>query len=707
MTMLLPILALLPLAGALASWAAGRASAEARRGVLTVVTAAETILAAWAFALALSGQTLDWRWEGFCQMGLHLRLDGFRALYALIAAFMWLGTGLFSGEYFAGHGKNQGRYVFFTLLTLCGTVGLFLSASLYSAFIFFEIMSMASYAWVAHDEKEAAMRAAETYLAVAVIGGMATLMGLFLLYRELGTLEMDAVRAAFAGRADKTGLYLTGALIASGFLAKAGAFPAHIWLPKAHPVAPAPASALLSGVLTKTGVFGLIAVSADLFPADEAWGNAVLALGVVTMLLGALLALFSIDLKRTLACSSMSQIGFILVGLGTRCLLGEEGGLAAYGTVMHMMNHSLIKLTLFLCAGAVYMRLHALDLNAVRGFGRGRPVLLIAFLLGTLGIMGVPGGNGYVSKSLIHEAILEYVAIAPAGLRLWYSAAEKLFLLAGGLTAAYMTKLFVCLFLEKGEGERAEKKSFRFLSAAVLIVSALILPALGLLPRWTLERAAEASLPFLNASAPEHAIAYFSGENLQGAAISLAIGAAVYFGVVRTWLMRRDESGRRVYVDRWPAWLDLEKGLYRPMLEKVLPAVGGFCATIGDRFFETALARVLKPVAYFLTRAADEAADSGALLMMDTVFRRPEPKKPVAVGSHFTYRLGTILNACARALNRTILRGRPIKADFVAVLAASRDETSDVLRRVTRSVSFGLLLLCVCMYVIFAYLLTR
>ena len=134
-------------------------------------------------------------------------------------------------------------------------------------------------------------------------------------------------------------------------------------------------------------------------------------LAAVTMFLGAVLALFSVDLKRTLACSSMSQIGFILTGISMMCLLGEENALAARGTLLHMANHSLIKLCLFMCAGCVYMNVHSLSLNDIRGFGRKKPLLFISFLMGALGIGGIPLWNGYVSKTLIHESIVEYAEI--------------------------------------------------------------------------------------------------------------------------------------------------------------------------------------------------------------------------------------------------------------------------------------------------------
>ena len=178
--------------------------------------------------------------------------------------------------------------------------------------------------------------------------------------------------------AEKRGsLYVAGGCALVGFGAKAGMFPLHIWLPKAHPVAPAPASALLSGILTKSGVFGVLILCRYLFWTELPWNTVVLALGVVTMVLGAVLALFSVDLKRTLACSSMSQIGFILVGTAMQGFLNGENALAAWGTVLHMLNHSLIKLVLFVAAGVVYLGTHSLNLNDIRGWGRNKPVLKV------------------------------------------------------------------------------------------------------------------------------------------------------------------------------------------------------------------------------------------------------------------------------------------------------------------------------------------
>ena len=546
----------------------GRRSASWRSAVGIVTTAIELALA----ICLVFGPGRTESLSGVCAVGLRLELDGFRKVYLLVIALMWCMTMLLSDEYFA-HYHRRGRYYFFNLLTLGATVGVFLAADLFTAFVFFEVMSFTSYTWVIQEETPGAIRAANTYLAVAVIGGLVALMGLFLLQHELGTTAISELYARAAACPKKGVLYAAGGCILFGFGAKAGMFPLHIWLPKAHPVAPAPASALLSGVLTKSGVWGILAISCNIFRHDPVWGRLILGLGTVTMVLGAVLATFSIDLKRTLACSSMSQIGFVLVGVGMMGILGEENALAARGALLHMVNHSLFKLVLFECAGVVFMNLHKLDLNEVRGFGRKKSLLKICFLLGAMGIGGIPLLNGYVSKTLLHEAIVE------AGSN---RLVEWLFLFSGGLTLAYMTKLFVCLFIEKNPEKQEEydqNRSYMNLRSTIaLCVPAAILPLLGLTASRSMDAIATLGTDFFHAGPLEHAVHYLSLENLKGAAISVAIGALVYFLIVRKLLMR---DGR--YVNLWPAKLDLEDLVYRPLLLNWLPGLfGPICAVFAE-----------------------------------------------------------------------------------------------------------------------------
>ncbi len=737
MDLLLPASVFLPMLAAPVSYIIGRKSKNARNIFAMAVQVLILFPTLWLLVRALSGKdAAAFSLEGFCGLGLHFRSDGFRSLYAAVAAVMWCFTGLFSPEYFA-HYRNRNRYTFFCLITLGATLGVFLSDDLYTTFIFFEIMSFTSYTWVAHEETQGAMRAAETYLAVAVIGGMVTLMGLFMLYRNLGTLSFDGMAAAAAQRDSLSALYLPGAFVLFGFGAKAGMFPVHIWLPKAHPVAPAPSSALLSGILTKTGIFGILVLSVYVFRHDASWGLAILLLGCVTMFLGAVLALFSVDLKRTLACSSMSQVGFILVGIACQCLLGEESTLAAQGTVLHMLNHSLFKLVLFMCAGTVYMHLHKLNLNDIRGWGRKKPFLAVCFLIAALGISGIPLFSGYVSKSLLHEGLLEYVHEGE-GFALIAGVVEKVFILTGGLTLTYMTKLFVTLFVEKHPTEqRKYNKTGPYLTPLGHIaigVPACLLLLFGLSPAFSMQALSFLSLPFMDAH--PHAVDYFSAENLLGALKSILVAGVAYPLIVRGWMMKK-EGKTRIHVNRWFKRFDLEDTVYRPFISLLLKGLGfvalgadrllegvllpcgvsllAFLARTADRLldgwllpgltkagaaaaagFDAVFDRYLIPtmisVGTFFGRVFDNVTDAVALALKNTAFRLIRPSRGPTVGNRFTYALGSFLDKCAALLNRTVLRAHPIRTRFVPALAAAREDAEENVKHFTRTLSFSLLL---------------
>lgn len=519
-----------------------------------------------------------------CGVGLRFACGSFQSLLALVTAFMWLMTALSCRRYFAGT-ESCNRFYMFWLMTLGALMGVFLAADLFTLFVFFEIMSFTSYVWVAQNETPAALRAGQTYLAVSVVGGMVLLVGLLLLNHLLGTLELTELSArAEALPAGRHGLVLgAGFCCLFGFGAKAGMFPLHIWLPKAHPVAPAPASALLSGILTKSGVFGILIVSRYLFWADGEWNRVVLFLGTITMVLGAVLALFSVDLKRTLACSSMSQIGFILIGVAMQGFLNGENALAAWGTVLHMLNHSLIKLVLFIAAGVIYLgNHHQLDLDTIRGWGRNKPWLMVPFFVGAASICGIPGFSGYISKTLLHESIVEYIHLlehegqAVGAIR----AVEWLFLISGGLTVAYMTKIFVAVFVEKrAVGQKpAVQEYMSHCTRIALTCGTAVLAVLGVAPTLTMQPLAVWAGKFLRASKYEGTLHYFSLENLKGAGISIAIGAAIYFLLVRT-LLRRTSGTEAVYPNLWPEKLDLENLIYRPTL-RALCFLGAFCARV-------------------------------------------------------------------------------------------------------------------------------
>lgn len=635
-----------------------------------------------------------------CGLGLHFEIDGFRILYGSIAAFMWLMSTLFSKEYLS-HYTNKGRYYCFTLLTFFATEGVFFSADFYTTFIFFEIMSFTSYVWVAFDEKKESLRAAATYLAVAVIGGLVMLMGIFLLYDTMGTLVFDELVGSYErmrmlsnSGVPESRLMAAGLCMLFGFGAKAGAFPLHIWLPKAHPVAPAPASALLSGILTKAGMFGILVLTSYLFLGCTAWGALILIIGVCTMVVGAVLALFSIDIKRTLACSSVSQIGFILVGVGMSGLLGEENLLAVRGSLLHMVNHSLIKLALFMAAGVIFMNVHELNLNKIRGFGRKKPLLNYIFLMGALGIGGMPLWNGYVSKTLIHESIVEYTKLLEGGTAssIFNIGAMKgiewAFLISGGLTVAYMTKLYVAVFVEKNSDSAVQEKYDNLrgtymngLSATVLTISATLLPIMGLLPGQVMSRVADLGQGFMQVEKEAGKVAWFSFENLKGAAISILIGAIIYLVIVRFWMMKK-ENGSIVYINRWNQYLDLENLIYRPILLGALPFVFGV-----------------------VCRVLDSMIDAVVVFLRKTVYRDSKLPHELAEGTFLTHAGGCFVNGMQRVANATVFRKHPKEVDYEHKFALLQEEWSEDTTIIGRSLSFGLLLFCAGLIITVVYLL--
>lgn len=687
---LIYLMVFMPMVGALVSYIVGRKNKTVRDYVVAGITILEFVFAVLLVAADVGHEgTLVYVPE-VCGMGLTFTVDGFRVLYAAIACFMWMCTIVFSKEYFA-HYRNRNRYYLFQLLTLGATAGIFLSADLYTTFIFFEVMSISSYVWVAHDETAPSMRAAATYLAVAVIGGLTLLMGLFLLYTQTGTLLIGDLYEACQGK----NVYPACLCMLVGFGAKAGAFPLQIWLPKAHPVAPAPASALLSGILTKTGIFGVLVISCQILLHDVAWGAFILVIGLITMFLGALLAVFSIDFKRTLACSSVSQIGFILVGVGMQGLLGTHNEIAIRGTVLHMINHSLFKLVLFMAAGVIYMNIHKLDLNDIRGFGRKKPLLKFIYLMGALGIGGVPLWSGYISKTLLHESMVEYIHELEGGhmLHSIFSLStmqmyEWIFLISGGMTIAYMMKLYVAVFVEKNTNAMVQakydgmKKYLSPASAVVLALCAVVFPIMGVLPYNTMDVMADMSEGFMGWNHAGHSVDYFTWVNLKGSLISMIIGVVLYFGVIRTLLMKKKADGSVDYVNRWWKYFDLEDYVYRPVLLVFLPKVLAAVCLVIDRF-----------------------VDGVVVVLRKTIYKDSLIHKEMDEGNSVTYAFGSLFNKGEAVFNKTMWRSHPKEVDFRHFFALKYVSFKENVGFIGRSLSYGLILFCLGLCAVLIYLL--
>ncbi len=648
----------------------------------------------------------------------------FRGIYVIILNLMWLVAGVFSPEYFRNEERTN-RYYAFMLATLGATCGMFMAADLLTLFTFFEIMSLCSYTWVAHTESKSALRASQSYLAVAVLGGMVALYGIMTLQNEAGTLMLSELPSVLAGGAcSRTSLMIAACCLLFGFGAKAGMFPLHFWLPQSHPAAPAPASALLSGALTKAGIFGIMIIAFRLLPGDDTMGAIILILGAITMVLGAVEALLSANLKQILACSSMSQIGFILVGIGMQVmtdlpldLSGSETvpALGVTGAVLHMMNHSLFKLVLFIFAGICYANTHSLDLNKLRGFGRGKPWLLCIFLAGALGITGTPLFSGYVSKAILHESIVEYAAESAAP---WlFKALEWIFLASGGMTVAYMTKIFVAVFVEKGDEDHAaapRRGYARLYTKILLALPALMIPLMGCLPQLIMNpasRIAALSSPLSLGRRIFEYPEYASWECLSGTVISYAVGAAVYFLVIRRLLMK---DGR--YVDRFPKRFTLEDTFYRPILCGLIPdVVGAFTAIFGEN-------RILKNICHFCLKGAGAVSAWLSDLPSRCGFILRAASAVSNAASGLTDRLFDLLGATlyretkagygeykrdklGRLVGKILDKARPGEESHVEQAVAMEQELSRSRRIITGSFSFALMMACIGLALILVYVL--
>ncbi len=622
-------------------------------------------------------------------LSMSFQQSGFQSVYAVVTAFMWFCAALISPQYFKGH-HNIGRYYFFFLVTLGATMGVFLSADLITTFVFFEIMSFASYAWVVHEQDKEAMSAGKTYLTIAVLGGMVLLMGLFLLYNITGTLVISELYDAIVIAGSSTKLYVAAFCMLFGFGAKAGLFPLHIWLPKAHPVAPAPASALLSGVLTKSGIFGMLIITANVMRDDELWGYTLLILGAITMVLGAVIAVFSTNLKRTLACSSLSQIGFITVGVSMICLLGEENALATNGTVLYMLNHSIVKLALFLCAGVIYAGAHTLDLNKLKGYGRNKPEILVPFLFGACSLAGIPGFAGYLSKTLVHEALVEYAHHAGG----FITAIEWLFLFSGGLTAAYMLKLFITIFLQKPTNETpvAHGKT-TVMSAVSLALSSVMLLVVGVLPHALAEKISGIMLPFVNGHESHHEVHYFAFVNLKGVLISLAIGIFVYAVIIRHLLIKT-ENGKEIHYNPLADKFSIEENIYKPVSKGLIAVAGAVCS-----FFDKLPEILINAGMVVLTvvlRACSDITDIILLVLEKTIFRMAkEPTEPH--DRKYAYALGSLYGKLAK-------KGKEVQAErFVR----ASETVSTTTERLSKSFSFALFMTCLGISIILLFLILK
>ncbi len=505
--------------------------------------------------------------------GLYLKLDVFRYIFVWLTALIWVLITIYSTQYLVSY-KNRNRYYLFFMLTYFSTLGIFLSKNFLNLFTFFEIMSLSSYPLIIHDEDQYSHEAGKTYLVMAVSGGLVLLMGLFLLFDYTKTLDIDLIKFILQDIGNIK--YVIAGLIIAGFSVKAGMFPLHIWLPKAHPAAPAPASAILSGILLKTGIFGILITAEIIVPGDFYISVTLLILGFITMFIGGFLAMFQRNIKRILAYSSMSQMGYILVGIGLMGILKEHNAIALYGILYHIINHMLFKVLLFMSAGVIYMKLHELSINGIGGFGRNKKTLKICFFIGSCAIMGVPGFNGFISKNLLHHALTEAVHLYGG---FWLYVGEIIFVISSAFTTAYLLKLFVAVFVEKSDHD-IENIKMHVTGRALIPMSILasMIVFIGIFPGFVMNILHKTVETFNIHETLD--FDFYSFENIKSSFKSIFIGVLIYVFFIRK-ILKKGSGENWWYENVALNWFSVEKDIYIPLFSFIFK-ISSFILKICD-----------------------------------------------------------------------------------------------------------------------------
>jgi hydrogenase-4 component B len=527
--------------------------------LLYLVAALGGVAGAGVGVAGLLGATWTVRIEGLVPLGgLELAMDPLAGLFLALVGVSTAAASLYAFGSVGEAPDDAGAYLAFV-----GALGVVpIAANAMTFLIAWEIMSVASWILVLDRRSDLETRRAAWVYAVMTHAGLACLLaGMLLLGAHTGSLRFaDWAEAAPAlGPAVRHTAWL---LLALGFAGKAGVIPLHVWLPLAHPAAPSHVSALMSGVMIKLGVYGLLRVGFEwLGEAPASWGVVILLAGAVSAVVGILYALVDHDLKRLLAFSSIENIGIILIGVGGAMIFRHADLealtlLALVAALYHVVNHAMFKALLFLGAGAVVHGVGTRNMEAMGGLIKRMPWSAGCFLLGAMAIAGLPPLNGFVSEWLTFQALLQTLRLDEPALNLAFILATAALALTAGLGAACFVKAFGITFLALPRSEAAahahEATPAMRLSMLALAVACVLL---GLGPTVVVPALGRVAGPVIGTAAPVvwgDTVVLSVPENFASMS-TLAIAAALAIGLVLPFvvLARAGVSRRRRLYETW------------------------------------------------------------------------------------------------------------------------------------------------------------
>jgi len=389
---------------------------------------------------------------GLPDLPFHWRIDALCAFFLILLGLAAAAVSLFSAGYFrSGEGTAPGLLCFQYHAFLAAMALVLVADDAYMFMVAWETMALASFFLVTTDHRIAQIRQAGfLYLLIAHVGAIAILLCFGVLQGGRGDYTFAAMRAASLGGYWPSAAFL---LALFGFGAKAGLLPLHVWLPEAHPAAPSPVSALMSGVMLKTAIYGLLRVTFDLLSVQIWWWGAIaLALGLLTALFGVVFAAVQTDMKRLLAYSSIENIGIIVAGIALAILFKANGKLllaaiALTAVLYHTLNHAFFKTLLFLATGSVLHATRERSLGKLGGLIHRMPWVAWLALVGTLAMAGLPPLNGFVSEWLLLQAFLFTPSLPQSFVNMLVPLAAAALVLAVALAAYVMVKFYGVIFL--------------------------------------------------------------------------------------------------------------------------------------------------------------------------------------------------------------------------------------------------------------------